>query len=71
MTAMNRSPPSGLQLGEGPELQGFRGAPVHRWDRTEGKREALSTAQQPWHWWIGGLHAQHAAWSCDSALKCN
>ncbi len=37
MTAMNRSPPSALQLGEGPELQGFRGAPVHRWDRDRGR----------------------------------
>lgn len=34
---MNRSPPSTLQLGEGPELKGFSGAPVHRQDRDRGK----------------------------------
>lgn len=44
---MNRSPPSALQLGDGPELQGFRGARFIGGTGTEGKREALSTAQQP------------------------
>lgn len=44
MTAMNRSGPVALQLGEGPELQGFGGAPGsavgqgHRQRKSRGRR---------------------------------
>lgn len=59
-------------LGEGPELRGFRGAPVHRWDSDRGERErrcqqlsSLGTGRS------GGslMHKHSDASSCDSACK--